>query len=114
VLHGDASHPTAEAVYHAASAEMPTISLKTVYSTLNDLVEMGEISLLDVGTGAGRFDPNVEASHHHLVCEGCGKVRDLFADFGPLRVPASRRQGFTLDRAEVVFRGRCAECAGRA
>jgi Fe2+ or Zn2+ uptake regulation protein len=111
VLHGNATHPTAEAVYAAASAEMPTISLKTVYQTLNDLASMGEIALLDVGTGASRFDPNVEGSHHHLVCEQCGKVRDLFVDFGQLDVPSSERQGFTVGSAEVIFRGRCAECS---
>ena len=111
VLHGNATHPTAETVYAAASAEMPTISLKTVYQTLNDLATMGEIALLDLGTGSGRFDPNVERVHHHLVCEQCGKVRDVFADFGELKVPAGVREGFTLGRAEVVFRGRCRDCS---
>jgi Fe2+ or Zn2+ uptake regulation protein len=111
VLHGNATHPTAEAVFAAASAEMPTISLKTVYQTLNDLAAMGEIALLDLGTGSGRFDPNVESAHHHLVCETCGKVRDLHADFGPLPVPPLQRQGFVVGSAEIVFRGRCAECA---
>ena len=111
VLHGNVTHPTAEAVYAEASAEMPTISLKTVYQTLNDLSTMGEIASLDLGTGAGRFDPNIEGAHHHLVCERCGKVRDLFADVGQLDVPADLRQGFTVGRAEVVFRGRCRECS---
>jgi Fe2+ or Zn2+ uptake regulation protein len=114
VLYGNATHPTAEAVYAAASAEMPTMSLKTVYQTLNDLASMGEIVLLDLGTGSGRFDPNVEAAHHHLVCVECGKVRDLFADFGPLAVPPDLRQGFAVGAAEVVFRGRCAECVAAA
>jgi Fe2+ or Zn2+ uptake regulation protein len=110
VLHGNASHPTAEAVYAAAAAEMPTMSLKTVYATLNDLVTMGEIAHLDLGTGAGRFDPHVEAAHHHLVCERCGKIRDLHADFGPLTVPADQQQGFAVGRAEILFRGRCQDC----
>ncbi|MFI5041215.1 MAG: Fur family transcriptional regulator [Acidimicrobiales bacterium] len=114
VLHGNEAHPTAESVYAAAKAEMPMISLKTVYQTLNDLAEMGEIALLDLGTGSSRFDPNVEDPHHHLVCEECGKVRDLNADFGRLEVPPALRQGFTLGAAEVVFRGRCADCAACA
>jgi Fe2+ or Zn2+ uptake regulation protein len=80
-----------------------------VYQTLNDLADMGEIQLLDLGTGSGRFDPNVDA-HHHLVCEGCGKVRDLYADFREVRVPRGRTQGFAVRVAEVVFRGLCDEC----
>ena len=111
VLYGDESHPTAETVYAAASAEMPAIALKTVYQTLHDLSQMGEIAVLDVGTGAARFDPNVASAHHHLVCERCGKVRDLDLDFGALEVPDGLRQGFSIGSAEVVFRGRCDECA---
>ena len=57
VLHGNGVHPTAEAVYAAAKDEMPVLSLKTVYQTLNDLAAMGEIQLLDLGTGSARFDP---------------------------------------------------------
>ena len=109
LLHGNDAHPTAESVYAVARVEMPTISLKTVYQTLNDLASMGEIQQLDLGTGASRFDPNVDA-HHHLVCTVCGKVRDLYADYAGLTVPARQRQGFTIGSAEVVFRGVCGEC----
>jgi Fe2+ or Zn2+ uptake regulation protein len=110
VLHGNGTHPTAESVYAAAVAEMPTMSLKTVYSTLHDLAAMGEILHLDLGTGSTRFDPNV-GGHHHLVCTGCGKVRDLHVDLGALAVPAEEAQGFTVGSAEVVFRGLCEECS---
>ena len=109
VLAGNGAHPTAESVYAAARAEMPNMSLKTVYQTLNDLAAMGEIQQLDLGTGSSRFDPNVDA-HDHLVCVRCGKVRDLYAEFGGLSVPARQRQGFTVGSAEVVFRGLCDTC----
>ena len=109
-LHGNAVHPTAEAVFATAREEMPTMSLKTVYQTLNDLAAMGEIQQLDLGTGSTRFDPNVD-QHHHLVCVRCGKVRDLHADFSDVKVPPRKRQGFVVGHAEVVFRGLCAPCA---
>ncbi len=113
VLRGAEGHPSAEAVYAEARARMATMSLKTVYQTLNDLVAMGEIQQLDLGTGASRFDPNVDV-HHHLVCTSCGKVRDLYADFRSIEVPPGASQGFTVGSAEVVFRGLCAECQGAA
>jgi Fe2+ or Zn2+ uptake regulation protein len=109
ILQGHDGHPTAESIYAAARAEMPMISLKTVYQTLNDLAEMGEIQALDLGTGSTRFDPNVD-HHHHLVCTTCGRARDVYADFGDLRVPPGRDEGFTVSRAEVVFRGLCPGC----
>lgn len=109
-LYGDVSHPTAEAVYETVRRRIGTISLKTVYQTLHELAALGEIAVLDLGTGTARFDPNVDHAHHHLVCRECGKVRDLHADFSGLRVPEGHEAGFELGGAEVVFRGRCEAC----
>jgi len=89
---------------------METISLKTVYQTLHELAELGEIKPLDLGTGMVRFDPNVEAPHHHLVCRECGKVRDVRVDFPALTVPPDAVQGFEVGTAEIVFRGVCEDC----
>lgn len=108
LLDGNDVHPTAESVHLAAAAEMPTISLKTVYSTLNDLAAMGEIQQLDLGTGSSRFDPNTDG-HHHLVCTRCGKVRDVYAA-ARVRVPDDQLDGFTVDTTEVVLRGLCDDC----
>jgi len=110
LLQGDETHPSAEAIHAAASRQMETISLKTVYQTLHDLADLGEISALDVGTGRTRFDPNVDDPHHHLVCRSCGNVRDLVVDFPELAVPDGADLGFELGAAEVVFRGLCPDC----
>jgi rubrerythrin/Fe2+ or Zn2+ uptake regulation protein len=99
-------------VHEKVRRDMPNVSLKTVYQTLNDLAELGAIAVLDVGPGSARFDPNVETTHHHLVCRSCGKVRDVAADFSGLRVSRRATQGFDVDSAEVVFRGLCDECKG--
>jgi Fur family transcriptional regulator, stress-responsive regulator len=109
-LQGNETHPCAEAVYDAVRTEMETISLKTVYQTLYELAELGEIAALDLGTGMVRFDPNVDEAHHHLVCRSCGKVRDLHVDFAGLAVPAGAAQGYDVRSAEVVFRGLCQDC----
>jgi len=111
-LHGETTHPTADAVYESVSESMPTISLRTVYQTLNDLAAMGEVQALDLGTGSARFDPNLD-THHHLVCEDCGRVVDIYADASTVRVPSAQRHGFTINTTEVVFRGRCPECRDR-
>jgi Fe2+ or Zn2+ uptake regulation protein len=109
ILHDNPAHPTADSVYAVARVSMPTISLRTVYQTLNDLAEMGEVKILDLGTGSVRFDPDCD-SHHHLVCSRCGAVRDLYADFSHLAVPEGLEQGYALGPAEVVFRGLCEMC----
>lgn len=112
-LHGSTIHPTAEAVYETVSREMPTISLRTVYQTLNDLTQMGELLAFDLGTGSVRFDPHT-GQHHHLVCGACGKVQDLEADFPGVAVPPSNPFGFEVTSTEIVFRGRCRDCVGAA
>ena len=111
LLHGNEVHPTAEAIYAAAREEMPTISLRTVYQTLNDLTEMGEILALDLGTGSARFDPNVD-SHHHLVCTRCGLVRDVYVR-ARVRLTDDQLDGFVPDTTEVVIRGLCPDCTNQ-
>jgi len=111
VLYGNDAHPTAESVHAAASAKLPGISLKTVYQTLHELVEMGELDTIDLGTGAVRFDPNIESAHQHVVCTGCGVVHDLEVTVDRLGLVAVDHQGFTVERIEVVVRGRCPGCA---
>ncbi len=112
LLEGNDGHPTVEALYEAARSEMPAISLKTVYHTVNDLAAMGEVELLDLGTGSYRVDPNVEHAHHHLICIVCGRVRDVTLDGRPPSVPARLRDGFSVAAVEINFRGVCDECAG--
>lgn len=108
LLHENVSHPTVDALFAEASSLMPGISLRTVYQTLNDLAAMGELRVLQLGGGSARFDPNV-ADHHHTVCDQCGELRDVYVD----DVGAIEARGindFTVDRANIVFGGVCANC----
>lgn len=108
-LVGNTAHPTVEALHEAVSADLPTVSLKTVYQTVHDLEALGEVRLLDVGTGSVRVDPNVESVHHHLVCTRCGAVRDVSPDVVAAVRPRERR-AFTIESVEVIFRGHCDSC----
>jgi Fe2+ or Zn2+ uptake regulation protein len=112
-LAGSDEHPTAEHVWETVRSDLPHLSLKTVYQTLHELAELGELQALDLATGATRFDPNLDA-HHHLVCEGCGGVRDLYADFTDVQVPMDAAQGYRISSTEIVFRGLCPDCAARS
>lgn len=111
LLQGDRSHPTVDTLYDRARAEMPTISRKTVYQTVHDLADLDEVSLLDLGTGSLRVDPNVEQEHHHLVCSACGRVRDVVTELDGVDLPARFRRDFAVDAIQVIFRGRCETCS---
>lgn len=113
LLHDNDRHPTVDALYDAARVDMPTISLKTVYQTVHDLEALGEVALLDLGTGSVRVDANVETDHHHMVCSSCGLVRDVpRAEVSAL--PARYGKDFRADAVEVIFRGVCDQCPTRA
>ena len=109
VLNDDLAHPTADTVYARASAQMPTMSLRTVYQTLHDLAAMGEVTQIDLGTGSTRFDTNL-AAHQHLVCQGCGAVRDVVV--APIDLDEGDLEGFAVSSTDIVFRGLCARCTG--
>src|SRR5260370_1773619 len=104
LLHGDEGHPTVESLFERARAEMPTMSMKTVYQTVHDLAALGEVDVLDLGTGSLRVDPNVEHAHHHLVCNTCGRIRDLPVEFDRMRVPGRYRKDLTVDDVQLIFR----------
>ncbi len=110
-LVGNERHPTVDALYDAVRVVMPTISRKTVYQTVHDLEALGEVRLLDLGTGSVRVDPNVDIGHHHLVCRACGCVRDLPVAFDDLVLPRRYARTFQVDDIDVIFRGTCETCA---
>ena len=110
LLQDDQTHPTVESLYERACSDMPTISLKTVYQTVHDLEALGEVQVLDLGTGSVRVDPNVEHDHHHVVCTQCGRVRDVSLATDDLRLPVQYRRDFNVDDVQVIFRGHCDRC----
>jgi Fur family transcriptional regulator, peroxide stress response regulator len=106
-LHSYLGHPTAEAVYVAIAQDMPSISLRTVYQTLNDLVAMGELTSVDLEGGAVRFDPNT-TDHHHALCRRCGSLADVDLDLSSLSL---QLRTFCPDSMQVVVHGLCASCS---
>lgn len=70
------SHPTAQKIYSEVKQVYPTLSLATVYKTLQVLKELGLMQELSFPQGQTRFDPNVEP-HINLVCLRCGNIADL-------------------------------------
>lgn len=112
VLDGDHVHLTADEVHARAVERLPEISRATVYNALGELVSLGEVLEVTTDGRAKRYDPNAHHPHQHLVCSGCGLIRDVHPDGDPLAgLPAEERFGFTVSGVEVTYRGLCASCA---
>lgn len=115
VLTGEHVHLTAEEVHQAAQVLVPELSLATVYNTLNELAAMREVLEVRAADGPARYDPNVNAGHHHLVCRECGSIYDVLpSGLDGLKLSRSQRHGFAVDDVEITFRGRCPTCTAAA
>lgn len=112
VLVGDHVHLSAEEVHERARERLSEISRATVYNTLNELVALGEVMVVDVVDGPKRYDPNVTAHHDHLVCERCHAIRDVARSSPPPAVSEDARGGFLVTGVEVTYRGLCPDCLG--
>ncbi|WKV70173.1 transcriptional repressor [Streptomyces sp. PCS3-D2] len=111
VLDGEHVHLTADEVHARAARRLPEISRAGVYNTLGELVALGEVAELAAHGRAKRYDPNAHRPHHHLVCSGCGLIRDVHPTGDPLDgLPARERFGFAVSGVEVVYRGLCSSC----
>ena len=106
-------HPSAEELHAAVRRELPTLSLATVYKTLDSLARLGAVRRVRGGGARGRWDAGLE-SHHHLVCIECGSVRDVHdarLDAVKRRAAAlAGRHGFAASSHVVDILGRCAAC----
>ncbi|GAA2274158.1 transcriptional repressor [Streptomyces ruber] len=111
VLGGDHVHLTADEVHARAVLRLPEISRATVYNTLGEMVSLGEVVEVSTEGRAKLYDPNAHHPHQHLVCSGCGTIRDVHPTGDPLAdLPAEQRFGFTVSEAEVTYRGLCPSC----
>ncbi|MEU4346238.1 transcriptional repressor [Streptomyces sp. NPDC023838] len=112
VLDGDHVHLTADEVHARAARRLPEISRATVYNTLGEMVSLGEVMEVSTDGRAKRYDPNAHRPHQHLVCSGCGTIRDVHTTGDLLsHLPEGERFGFTVSTAEVTYRGVCPACA---
>lgn len=103
-------HPTADAIYRRVHVRYPTISLATVYKTLETLQKAGLVSKYAFFSEAARYDANL-APHHHRLCVKCGRVEDFYdpsLDRLPSLVGAPKR--FEVLDCQVQVNGLCPRC----
>jgi Fur family peroxide stress response transcriptional regulator len=70
------THPSAQQVYEEVKKIHPTVSLATVYKTLEMLKDLDLVQEINFPKGQARFDPYM-SPHINLVCLKCGSITDL-------------------------------------
>jgi len=100
-----------EEILEAASRDVPSLGLRTVYRTIRRLQDDGVVANVSVPGAADRYEPAHVASkhHHHFHCRVCDRFYDVEGCPGGLNsmLPA----GFELESHELTLSGRCAACA---
>ena len=90
------------------------VGLATVYRTLQQLVDDGEVDVLRAGDGEAVYRRcSTVRHHHHLVCRSCGRTVEL--DAAAVERWARRigeENGFTDVEHVVEIFGVCSGCAG--
>ncbi len=103
-------HPSTEMIYNSIKRYYPSISLTTVYRTLETFEKMGLISVVNTLYHAARYDANLEP-HHHVICTECKKIEDLYdnsIDYSKL--DETQIENYRILGYSVLFSGICEKC----
>jgi len=106
-------HPTAQEIYRNVKRVHPTVSLATVYKTLQVLKELRLIQELPLPQSEARFDSNV-SPHLNAVCLQCGNVSDVKdQSLSNVVSRAASKTKFKVTGQRFDLYGVCDKCARR-
>jgi Fur family peroxide stress response transcriptional regulator len=106
------THPSAQQVYDEVKKIHPTVSLATVYKTLEVLRNLELVQEINLPKGQARFDPYLNP-HINLICLKCGNITDLddiTVKEITRKVAAATKFRPTGQRVDVY--GICQKCSG--
>ena len=108
-------HITAIELYLRASRKNESISLATVYRTLQLFKELGLVEERRLGQVYCYYEVKGPTDHHHLVCRSCGEVIDFESPLiNKLVEELKQEHGFSLTKIEVYMEGYCQRCKEEA
>ena len=109
---GTLPHADTETVLGAVRRDLPAVSHQAVYDSLRTLTDAGLVRRIQPLGSVARYEARVGDNHHHVVCRSCGVIADVECAVGETPcLTASDSGGFLIDEAEVIYWGRCPDCA---
>jgi Fur family ferric uptake transcriptional regulator len=108
----DRPHSTPDDIYNVVRTEIGAISRQAVYDALAVLTDKGLLRRIQPAGSPARYEDRVGDNHHHLICRTCNRMVDVDCAVGDTPcLTAADDSGYEIDEAEVVYWGRCPECA---
>jgi Fur family ferric uptake transcriptional regulator len=106
VLDEAEDHPAVETVYDRARTIDPTISMATVYRTLNLLDELHLVVRQDFNENFARYDKNTD-HHHHLIDIESGEVIEFKnQEIEDMKKEIARKLGYDLIECRLELYGK--------
>lgn len=110
ILKNTKEHPCVDSIYTKLQPMYPTMSLATVYKSLEVFKNIGLIQELNVGEGSFRYDYNTN-QHPHIICIKCGRVDDIDDEMlFDLSDIVESKTGYKLTKQQLYFYGYCPKC----
>ncbi len=108
----DQPHSTADVIDRFVRAEIGAVSRQAVYDALATFTAKGVLRRIQPAGSPARYEARIGDNHHHLICRICNRISDVDCAVGhaPCLTPADT-SGYEVDEAEVIYWGRCPECA---
>jgi Fur family peroxide stress response transcriptional regulator len=103
------THPGAEQIHRSLAERHPSLSLSTVYSTLETFVRSGLIRKVNGASGTLRVDGTSD-DHDHAVCRRCGRIADVARERRELGPPGGLPRGYRLLGLRVEYDVLCGDC----
>lgn len=110
-LKNNRHHPNITDIYNSVSKKLSTISMTTVYNTMDLLKKDGLVHELPAHNGQGaRFDSNL-TPHDHLLCTVCGLIVDIEIDVDRSMLQKKEHQkDFEIKEVSLNVLGVCPNC----
>ncbi|GAA4108134.1 Fur family transcriptional regulator [Enteractinococcus coprophilus] len=104
-------HATADELLNQVRHALPAITIQSIYTVVQSLVDVGLVRKLEFGPTAARFEIQHFDNHHHVHCRLCGRIEDVACQHGsaPCMTPVETH-GMVIDTADVVYHGTCTDC----
>lgn len=111
LLAASQEHPTAMMIYEELKPRFPSLSLATVYNTLDTLVGLGVVNVLGhAGDDKVHYDADTEP-HVNLACISCSRIIDIPSEHVThLDSEITAASGYKLLGARVLYYGLCPDC----
>ena len=110
----DGRHLSAETILERVRAQLPGVSLGTIYRTLDILRGIGLVQIFSHAGGAARYEAALD-KHHHLVCTRCHDVINVnVAEAPALAQTIAGEHGYNDVDCALVVTGHCPRCAADA